>query len=370
MSGSNARSNAIRAITSYKPDLAPLNYADTKPTEIYGSNVFSDKVMKERLPRIVYKSLRKTIEQGVQLDPSLADIVASTMKDWAIEKGATHFTHVFYPLTGHSAEKHDGFLSPDGNGGVITEFSGKMLSQGEADGSSFPSGGLRSTFEARGYTAWDVTSPAYLMENSSGIVLCIPTAFLSWTGVALDRKTPLLRSNQALNKQASRILKLFGKKTSLPIISYSGLEQEFFLIDRNFVFGRPDLLTAGRTLFGAKPAKGQEFEDQYYGVMPRRVMSCITEAERELYKLGVPVRTHHNEVAPVRDRPGVRNGQPRHRPQPAHDDRAEESRQEARPPLPPAREAVQRHQRFGQAPQLFHRQRRSRHPFRTRRDAA
>ena len=298
MSGSNARSNAIRAITSYKPDLAPLNYADTKPTEIYGSNVFSDKVMKERLPRIVYKSLRKTIEQGVQLDPSLADIVASTMKDWAIEKGATHFTHVFYPLTGHSAEKHDGFLSPDGNGGVITEFSGKMLSQGEADGSSFPSGGLRSTFEARGYTAWDVTSPAYLMENSSGIVLCIPTAFLSWTGVALDRKTPLLRSNQALNKQASRILKLFGKKTSLPIISYSGLEQEFFLIDRNFVFGRPDLLTAGRTLFGAKPAKGQEFEDQYYGVMPRRVMSCITEAERELYKLGVPVRTHHNEVAP------------------------------------------------------------------------
>ena len=298
MSGSNARSNAIRAITSYKPDLAPLNYADTKPTEIYGSNVFSDKVMKERLPRIVYKSLRKTIEQGVQLDPSLADIVASTMKDWAIEKGATHFTHVFYPLTGHSAEKHDGFLSPDGNGGVITEFSGKMLSQGEADGSSFPSGGLRSTFEARGYTAWDVTSPAYLMENSSGIVLCIPTAFLSWTGVALDRKTPLLRSNQALNKQASRILKLFGKKTSLPIISYSGLEQEFFLIDRNFVFGRPDLLTAGRTLFGAKPAKWQEFEDQYYGVMPRRVMSCITEAERELYKLGVPVRTHHNEVAP------------------------------------------------------------------------
>ena len=216
MSGSNARSNAIRAITSYKPDLAPLNYADTKPTEIYGSNVFSDKVMKERLPRIVYKSLRKTIEQGVQLDPSLADIVASTMKDWAIEKGATHFTHVFYPLTGHSAEKHDGFLSPDGNGGVITEFSGKMLSQGEADGSSFPSGGLRSTFEARGYTAWDVTSPAYLMENSSGIVLCIPTAFLSWTGVALDRKTPLLRSNQALNKQASRILKLFGKKHAHP----------------------------------------------------------------------------------------------------------------------------------------------------------
>ena len=299
MSGSNnARSNAIRAITSYKPDLAPLNYTSTKPTEIYGSNVFSDKVMKERLPRIVYKSLRKTIEQGVQLDPSLADIVASAMKDWAIEKGATHFTHVFYPLTGLSAEKHDSFLAPDGMGGVITEFSGKMLCQGESDASSFPSGGLRSTFEARGYTAWDVTSPAYLMEYVSGIVLCIPTAFLSWTGVALDRKTPLLRSNQALNKQASRVLSLFGKKTDLPVISYAGLEQEFFLIDRNFVFGRPDLLIAGRTLFGAKPAKGQEFEDQYYGVMPRRVMSCMTETERELYKLGVPVRTRHNEVAP------------------------------------------------------------------------
>lgn len=298
MSGSNARSNAIRAITSYKPDIAPLNYASTKPTEIFGSNVFSDKVMKERLPRIVYKSLKKTIEQGVQLDPSLADIVASTMKDWAIEKGATHFTHVFYPLTGLSAEKHDSFLSPDENGGVITEFSGKMLSQGESDASSFPSGGLRSTFEARGYTAWDITSPAYLMENVSGIVLCIPTAFLSWTGVALDRKTPLLRSNQALNKQAARILRLFGKKTKLPVISYAGLEQEFFLIDRNFVFGRSDLLIAGRTLFGAKPAKGQEFEDQYYGVMPRRVLSCMTEAERELYKLGVPVRTRHNEVAP------------------------------------------------------------------------
>ena len=184
MSGSNARSNAIRAITSYKPDLAPLNYADTKPTEIYGSNVFSDKVMKERLPRIVYKSLRKTIEQGVQLDPSLADIVASTMKDWAIEKGATHFTHVFYPLTGHSAEKHDGFLSPDGNGGVITEFSGKMLSQGEADGSSFPSGGLRSTFEARGYTAWDPTSYAFIKDDT----LCIPTAFCSYTGEILDKK--------------------------------------------------------------------------------------------------------------------------------------------------------------------------------------
>ena len=297
MSGSNARSNAIRAITSYKPDLAPLNYADTKPTEIYGSNVFSDKVMKERLPRIVYKSLRKTIEQGVQLDPSLADIVASTMKDWAIEKGATHFTHVFYPLTGHSAEKHDGFLSPDGNGGVITEFSGKMLSQGEADGSSFPSGGLRSTFEARGYTAWDVTSPAYLMENSSGIVLCIPTAFLSWTGVALDRKTPLLRSNQALNKQASRILKLFGKDVKR-VTTTVGPEQEYFLIDREDYAKRKDLIFTGRTLFGAMPPKGQEMDDHYFGALRPRVAAFMQELDEELWKLGILSKTKHNEVAP------------------------------------------------------------------------
>ncbi|MDD6087752.1 MAG: glutamine synthetase III [Desulfovibrionaceae bacterium] len=298
MSGSNARSNAIVAITSYKPESQFLNYASKKPTETYGSSVFSDKVMKERLPRNVYRSLHKTIEKGMRLDASLADIVASCMKDWAIENGATHFTHVFYPLSGQSAEKHDSFLAPDGNGGVITEFSGKMLSQGESDASSFPSGGLRSTFEARGYTAWDVTSPAYLMKNSGGIVLCVPTAFVSWTGVALDRKTPLLRSNQALSRQAVRVLKLFGIETTLPVLSNAGLEQEFFLIDRNFVFGRPDLLIAGRTLMGARPAKGQEFEDQYFGVMPRRVQACMSEVEAELHRLGVPVRTRHNEVAP------------------------------------------------------------------------
>ena len=265
--------------------------------ELYGSRVFNDAAMRKYLAPAVYESLRRTQREGLPLDFDIAQAVAEGMAKWAVEQGATHYTHWFQPLTNITAGKHDAFLEPLGDGAALV-FSGKALIRGEPDASSFPSGGLRATFEARGYTAWDVTSPAYLMENSSGIVLCIPTAFLSWTGVALDRKTPLLRSNQALNKQASRILKLFGKKTSLPIISYSGLEQEFFLIDRNFVFGRPDLLTAGRTLFGAKPAKGQEFEDQYYGVMPRRVMSCITEAERELYKLGVPVRTHHNEVAP------------------------------------------------------------------------
>ena len=298
MSGIKARLDAISAIIGYKPAHAPLNFSETKPTEVFGCNVFSDKVMRERLPKHVYKSLKKTIELGEKLDASIADTVANTMKDWAIERGATHFTHVFYPLTGLTAEKHDSFLVPDGKGGAIAEFSGKLLIQGEPDASSFPSGGLRSTFEARGYTAWDVTSPAYILENPNGTFLCIPTAFVSWTGEALDKKTPLLRSTQALNKQAKRVLKLFGVETKLPVGSFAGPEQEYFLIDRNFVFSRPDLLIAGRTLFGAKPAKGQEFEDQYFGVIPRRVLSFMMEVERELYKLGVPVKTRHNEVAP------------------------------------------------------------------------
>ncbi|KHK00891.1 glutamine synthetase III family protein [Desulfovibrio sp. TomC] len=298
MSGIKARLDAISAIINYKPAHAPLNFSETKPTEMFGCNVFNDKVMRERLPKHVYKSLKKTIELGEKLDASIADTVANTMKDWAIERGATHFTHVFYPLTGMTAEKHDSFLVPDGKGGAVAEFSGKMLIQGEPDASSFPSGGLRSTFEARGYTAWDVTSPAYILENPNGIFLCIPTAFVSWTGEALDKKTPLLRSTQALNKQAKRVLSLFGVETKLPVGSFAGPEQEYFLIDRNFVFARPDLLIAGRTLFGAKSAKGQEFEDQYFGVIPRRVLSFMMEVERELYKLGVPVKTRHNEVAP------------------------------------------------------------------------
>uniref|UniRef100_I2Q6E9 Glutamine synthetase n=1 Tax=Desulfovibrio sp. U5L TaxID=596152 RepID=I2Q6E9_9BACT len=298
MSGIKARLDAISAIINYKPAHAPLNFSETKPTEVFGCNVFSDKVMRDRLPKDVYKSLKKTIELGQKLDPSIADAVANAMKDWAIERGATHFTHVFYPLTGLTAEKHDAFLVPDGKGGAVAEFSGKMLIQGEPDASSFPSGGLRTTFEARGYTAWDVTSPAYILENPNGTFLCIPTAFVSWTGEALDKKTPLLRSNQALNKQAQRVLKLFGTATRLPVVSFAGPEQEYFLIDRNFVFARPDLLIAGRTLFGAKSAKGQEFEDQYFGVIPRRVLAFMMEVERELYKLGVPVKTRHNEVAP------------------------------------------------------------------------
>ncbi len=298
MSGIQARLNAISAIINYKPSHAPLNFSGTKPTDMFGSNVFNDKVMKERLPGHVYKSLKRTIAFGEKLDASVADVVANAMKDWAIEKGATHFTHVFYPLTGLTAEKHDSFLVPDGEGGALAEFSGKMLIQGEPDASSFPSGGLRATFEARGYTAWDVTSPAYLLENPNGTFLCIPTAFVSWTGEALDKKTPLLRSLQALNKQAKRVLKLFGVNSKLPVTAFAGPEQEYFLIDRNFVFSRPDLLIAGRTLFGAPSAKGQEFEDQYFGVIPRRVLSFMMEVERELFKLGIPVKTRHNEVAP------------------------------------------------------------------------
>lgn len=298
MSRNQVRQNAVQAITGYKPDITPLGFKNSRPTEIFGCNVFNDRVMRERLPKHVYKSLHKTIAFGERMDPAIADTVASAMKDWAIEKGATHFTHIFYPLTGQTAEKHDSFLMPDGNGGVIAEFSGEMLIRGEPDASSFPSGGLRSTFEARGYTAWDVTSPAYIMENPNGTFLCIPTLFLSWTGVALDKKTPLLRSNQAVNRQAQRVLMLFDIHTSLPVESYAGLEQEYFFIDHNFNFARPDLQIAGRSLFGARPAKGQEFSDQYFGVIPQRVLSCMMEVENHLYKLGVPVRTRHNEAAP------------------------------------------------------------------------
>ncbi|WP_231742892.1 glutamine synthetase III family protein [Polystyrenella longa] len=254
--------------------------------------------MKERLPKSVFKSLIKTIEEGTKLEPETADAVATAMKDWAMEKGATHYAHVFYPLTGSTAEKHDSFLIPTGDGTAMAEFSGSQLIQGEPDGSSFPTGGIRQTFEARGYTIWDVTSPAYILENTNGTTLCIPTAFVSWTGEALDKKTPVLRSMQALNVQAQRILKLFGHEDAALVSSTAGPEQEYFLIDRNFFFSRPDLINAGRTLFGAKPPKGQEFDDHYFGAIPERVLSYMFDVERELFKLGIPVKTRHNEVAP------------------------------------------------------------------------
>jgi len=294
----SARASAIAAINNYKSNGQAWNFRETPTNEIFGTNVFGDSVMKDRLPKSVYKALQATIKQGKPLDPTIADAVALAMKDWAIEKGATHYAHVFYPLTGLTAEKHDSFLSPTGDGDAIFEFSGKELIQGEPDASSFPSGGLRATFEARGYTAWDPTSPAYILDNPNGTTLCIPTAFCSWTGEALDKKTPLLRSMQALDKQARRVLALFGHKDVGQVSASCGPEQEYFLIDRNFYFARPDLVMTGRTLFGAKPPKGQEFEDQYFGAIPERVLAFMLEVERDLYKLGVPVKTRHNEVAP------------------------------------------------------------------------
>ncbi|HUG18756.1 MAG TPA: glutamine synthetase III, partial [Planctomycetaceae bacterium] len=298
--GGSARQAAISAVTNYTPPAQAMNFKEVSTQELFNCNVFSKSVMQEHLPKAVFKSLMKTIEQGAKLDSTTADIVASAMKDWAIEKGATHYAHVFYPLTGLTAEKHDSFLTPTGDGSAIAEFSGSQLIQGEPDGSSFPTGGIRQTFEARGYTIWDVTSPAYLLENANGTTLCIPTAFVSWTGEALDKKTPVLRSMQALNKQAQRILKLFGHSDGSMVSSTAGPEQEYFLIDRNFFFARPDLLNAGRTLFGAKPPKGQEFDDHYFGAIPDRVLSFMLEVERELYKLGIPIKTRHNEVAPGR----------------------------------------------------------------------
>jgi glutamine synthetase len=266
---------------------------------LFGKDVFSRKVMKQRLPKDVYKALLRTIDRGDPLKQDLADVVAAAMKDWAVEIGATYFTHWFQPLTGLTAEKHDSLVAPDSEGGAIFNLSGSELVQGEPDASSFPSGGLRATFEARGYTAWDVTSPAFIHRDEGVATLVIPTAFVSWTGEALDTKTPLLRSMEALSKQALRVLKLFGTDTGVSrVMTTVGPEQEYFLIDESLWAGRPDLQTTDRTLFGAKPAKGQQLEDQYFGAIPGRVLRYMHDCERELYRIGVPVRTRHNEVAP------------------------------------------------------------------------
>src|SRR6202522_603397 len=297
MSGSKARLAAIDSVHKYVPP-AGLKPTEGAPGEIFGSNVFTKAVMAQRLPKTVFKSLMGTIEHSKPLDPTVADVVASAMKDWAMEKGATHYAHVFFPLTHLTAEKHDSFLEPGGDGSSIGEFTGKLLVQGEPDASSFPSGGLRATFEARGYTGWDATSPAYLLENPNGKTLCIPTVFVSMTGDALDHKTPLLRSQQAMAAQAERGLRLFGHANPDAVVSYAGAEQEYFLIDRSFFLSRPDLLNSGRTLFGAKPPKGQEFDDHYFGAIPQRVLAFMLDAEREMFKLGIPAKTRHNEVAP------------------------------------------------------------------------
>lgn len=269
-------------------------------TAVFGSNVFGDKTMKERLPKEAYRALKETIEKDVPLRPEIAEVVANAMKDWAVEKGATHYTHWFQPLTGITAEKHDAFITPSSNGHGHLEFSGKQLIQGEPDASSFPSGGLRSTFEARGYTAWDCTSPAFLKEDESGnVTLTIPTAFYSYYGEALDKKTPLLRSMKAVSKQAMRVLKALGNTTSIKVTSTVGPEQEYFLVDKEFFLKRTDLMLTGRTIFGAPAPKGQELEDQYFGCIKDRVSSYMKDLNTELWKMGITSKTQHNEVAPA-----------------------------------------------------------------------
>jgi glutamine synthetase len=283
----------------WAPDGASLGAPDltVADNQIFGQNVFSSAIQRQRLPKDVYKKLSQTLASGEALDTSLADAVALAMKEWALENGATHYSHVFQPLTGLTAEKHDSFYAPTGEGTALASFSGKELIQAEPDASSFPSGGIRSTFEARGYTAWDPTSPAFILENPNGALLCIPTAFVSWTGEALDAKIPLLRSMDAMSKSAVRALKLFGKDVNRAFTTV-GPEQEYFLIDEQYYFERPDLVTTGRTLFGAKPAKGQELDDHYFGSIPERVLAYMLECEQELAKLGIPIKTRHNEVAP------------------------------------------------------------------------
>jgi len=297
--GSASSGDAIRNINEHGASLRNnvVTGPHRRPVDEFGSLTFNEEVQRARLPKDVFRALRRSVAHGESLDPSIADIVASALKDWAVEHGASHYTHWFQPMTGITAEKHDSFLNPTPDGRAVAEFGGKELVRGEPDASSFPSGGMRSTFEARGYTAWDPTSPPWLLTSPLGATLVIPTAFVSWTGEALDKKTPLLRSQEALSKQAVRILRLFGSKAQR-VTTTCGPEQEYFLIDRQFYFNRPDLINAGRTLFGARPPKGQEMEDHYFGSIPDRVLAFMMEAERELYKVGVPIKTRHNEVAP------------------------------------------------------------------------
>ena len=296
------RHDAISVGNSWKEEngkMHEMHHLRDAVEKSFGNDVFTERVMQQRLPKDVFKRLQRTIKLGEPLDAAIADVVAAAMKDWAVESGATHYTHWFQPLTGQTAEKHDAFIVPDGHGGAISEFTGSALVQGEPDASSFPSGGLRTTFEARGYTAWDCTSPVFLNRGPNSVTLCIPTAFVSWNGEALDKKTPLLRSMDAVSEQALRILRIFGTDQGVSrVVSTLGAEQEYFLIDRAYYFERPDLMTCDRTLFGARPPKGQQLEDHYFGSIPTRVLSYMSECERELYRLGVPVKTRHNEVAP------------------------------------------------------------------------
>lgn len=295
MSGNESRFAAICQITDREilPPKTP-----NRLEELWATDVFTLNKMQGCLPKDVFKAIKKTVQTGGKLDVSAAGVVAAAMKDWAISKGALYYAHVFYPMTNFTAEKHDGFISVQSDGSVITEFTGKVLVQGEPDGSSFPNGGIRSTFEARGYTAWDVTSPAYVMKTDNGVTLCIPTVFISWTGEALDKKTPLLRSNAAMSKAATRLLLLLGHTEVAPVNSSCGAEQEYFLVDSHFANSRPDLLLTGRTLFGRPAAKGQQFDDHYFGAIPERVQVFMQDVEERMYRLGIPAKTRHNEVAP------------------------------------------------------------------------
>ena len=291
------RQEAIEAIANADRTYTRIDFMGKPAQAVFGEYVFNAEAQRSRLPKSAFKALRETVEKGIPLDPAHTDAIATAMKDWAMEKGATHYTHLFQPLTSLTAEKHDSFINPHSDGMAISEFSGKELIKGEPDASSFPSGGLRATFEARGYTAWDPTSSVFVMPNPNGATLVIPTAFLSYTGEALDKKTPLLRSMSAVNKQAKRMLKLFGKEPQR-VFTTVGCEQEYFLVDKHFYLRRPDLVHCNRTLFGAKPPKGHEQDDHYFGAIPDRVLAFMSEAEWELFKLGVPVKTRHNEVAP------------------------------------------------------------------------
>ncbi len=295
---SSSRRSAVGAISGHSP-LKHRGESRLPLTEIFGINVFNERVQRQRLPKAVYRQLQETVTNGTTLDPMIADAVASAMRDWAVERGATHFTHWFQPMTGLTAEKHDSFLSLTGDDSIINEFSGAALIRGEPDASSFPSGGLRSTFEARGYTAWDPTSPAFLREGPNGKTLFIPTAFCSWTGEALDKKTPLLRSDEVVNRAACRLINMLGGETVNRVYSTIGCEQEYFLVDRRLADLRPDLLSCGRTLFGSRPPKGQELADNYFGAINERVLGFMQDLEYELWKLGIPVKTRHNEVAPA-----------------------------------------------------------------------
>ena len=295
MSGNQARVQAVQYITNRQPKVVSTPDPLSK---IWGSDVFGLDAMEEALSKNAFKAMKKTVQTGAPLDPATADIVAAALKDWAINKGVKFFSHIFYPMTNATAEKHDGFIIPNADGGAITEFTGSLLIKGEPDGSSFPNGSLRMTSAARGYTAWDPTSPCFVMNTDNGATLMIPSVFMSWTGEALDKKIPLLRSNTAMNEAAQKVLSLMGETEIATLNSSCGAEQEYFLIDANFAALRPDLLASGRTLFGAAPAKAQQFDDHYFGAIPERVQIFMQDLENKMYRLGIPAKTHHNEVAP------------------------------------------------------------------------